>query len=367
MTQNMNYTDTSDLNAIGSDIAKELNNGKIKLPVDQLLFRLTSDDRSLTAQDLFAFSDLTRYDARLVQDHWTDIPVQRRQWVVSTLVESADNELDYHLGRILRIALRDDEPLVKEVAIQGLREELGSDLLAEYMRILRREMEPGVREAIAISLGHYVLSGELDELDASLAIQAEETLLSMLHDEMEALAVRCRALESIAYSGETGIRELIEDGYYSPDEEMRVSSLVAMGRSADIRWRGLVRAELQNPSPLMRAQAARACGELGTQIANQDLLFLLEDEAPVVRDAAIFALGRIGGKDATEALRIIAEEGDEAERQAADDALEEMAFYADSEGAPFFDEALDNEDEWDHEPWDEWLGSDEEDLGIYEE
>lgn len=340
---------------------------QIRMPVDQLLFRLTSDDDSVTAADLHALSDLTRYDARLVHEHWKDISVRRRAWVVKHLVEEAQEVLDLHLGRILRIALQDDHPQVRELAIHGLWEEMSIDLIGEYLRILRVDMETGVRAALATALGNYVLAGELDEIDASIALQAEEALVSLIHTEEEPLEVRCRALESVAYSGDAGIRQIIEDAYYSADEEMRVSSLLAMGRSADTRWRGLVRAELQNPSPLMRAQAARACGELSAQIASRDLLLLLEDEAPAVRDAAIFALSRIGGRDATEALRIIAEEGDEAEKQAAENALEEMAFYVDPEGAPLFDEDLNQEDAWEHEPWDDWLGSDEEDLGIYED
>ena len=67
------------------------------------------------------------------------------------------------------------------------------------------------------------------------------------------------------------MRQLIEDAYYSPDESRRLSALVAMGRSADVRWRRLARAELTNPDPAMRAQAAFACGELETQACTPRL------------------------------------------------------------------------------------------------
>jgi HEAT repeat protein len=70
-----------------------------------------------------------------------------------------------------------------------------------------------------------------------------------------------------------------------------------MGRSADIRWRGPVRVELRNPSSAIRAEAARACGELEAGAALHDLLDLLFDEDRQVRLAAIFALGRIGGRE----------------------------------------------------------------------
>lgn len=344
------------------------------LPVDQLLFRLTGNDDSLVPSSLYAFSDLSRYDTQLVKEHWLDIPVERRRWVVQQLVELAEDEIDLHLGRILRIALSDEDEYIRESAVVGLWEDLSSDLGNEYLRMLRKDDSPNVRAAIADALGNYILAGELDEIDASLATRAEDSLLNIIHDEDEPTGIRSKALASVAYSGETGVRQLIEDGYYSPDEEMRISALKAMGRSADIRWRNLVRAELQNPSPLMRAEAAFACGELGARNAATALLFLLQDDAPVVRRAAIFALGRIGGKDATEALQIIVQEGDDDdERHAAESALDDLAFYADPDGVSLFDESVlldeddDASDDWEKDPWDDWIGFDEDDLGLYEE
>lgn len=344
-----------------------------KLPVDQLLFRLTSNDDSLTPAALYAFSDLSRFDMNLVQEHWSDIAVERRRWAVQQLCDLAEREIDLHLGRILRIALRDPDEHIRETAVAGLWEDMGTDLGEEYLRMLRKESSDNVRTAIADTLGNFVLAGELDELDPSLAARVEDVLLSLLHDTDEPISVRSHALASVAYSGDNGIRQLIEDGYYSPHEVMRISALKAMGRSADIRWRSLVHAELQNPSPLMRAEAAKACGELGARSAMQSLLFLLQDDAPVVRLAAIFALGRIGGKDAGEALNIIMEEGSEDEQEAAELALEDMTFYANPDGVSLFDESgmLDDDDdeleEWEKDPWDLWIGSDEEDLGIYED
>ena len=130
-----------------------------------------------------------------------------------------------------------------------------------------------------------------------------------------------------------------------------------MGRSADVHWRSYARAELLNPSAEMRAEAARACGELETKSARKDLLQLLVDDEQNVRLAAIFALGRLGGNDARDALRAISANGEKVEVEAADDALAEMAFYADPNVAPLYDEE-------DEEADDDW---DEENLGEYEE
>jgi len=127
-----------------------------------------------------------------------------------------------------------------------------------------------------------------------------------------------------------------------------------------------VRAELRNPSPAMRAEAALACGELEARAALSDLLELLSDSERSVRLAAIFALGRLGGKQARRALEeFAAGEGEEA--QAAEMALEEMLFYAGAEAMaiPLFDEEED-EDFNDLDPWETWEDDEDEDLGEYE-
>jgi HEAT repeat protein len=201
-------------------------------------------------------------------------------------------------------------------------------------------------------------------------MRVEEALLAVVYNSDEALIVQSRALESIAYSGETGIRQLIEGAYYSPDEELRISALVAMGRSADTRWRGLVRAELQNPSPQMRAEAARACGELEVHQAERELLELIADEDQLVRLAAIFAAGRIGGQRAKQTLRAIANSEETLEAEAADLALEEMLADADHDDIDLFDEDADDEDDddsWDKDDWDTFDELDDADFGAYED
>lgn len=328
----------------------------------ELLDRLIHDPELVTGRDLFAFSDLSRSDAASVRENWTAIPIERRRAVVSNMVDLAENNLSWQLGRILRIALEDEDAQVRRLAIQGLWEDAESDLLGPLVDTLRRDEDDDVRAAAATALGNYVLAGELDELDAALAMRVEQALLEVLRNEDESAQLRGRALEGIAYSGEMGVRELIEEAYYSPLEVLRVSALVAMGRSADVHWRSYARAELQNPSVAMRAEAARACGELEARQAVDDLILLLGDDEQAVRVAAIFALGRIGGQAAREALHVVSAESDSLEAEAAEDALEEILFNADQQTVDAFDDA-EEDDEWDG---DIWPRDDDDDLGEYE-
>lgn len=321
--------------------------------VEFLLARLQEDGSSLEEQDLTGLSDLSLADLRKVREAWANIADARRLLVVETLVkESADN-LHLHLGRLLRFAMKDSLSAVRIVAIRGLWEDREEDLVGPLIHILRNDSYDMVRAAAAEALGAFVLAGELDELSPALAIQAEDALLAILHAEMEPLHVQAQALVSVAYSGETGIRELIEDCYYSHYEEIQIAALRAMGRSADVRWRPTVQAELDSPDAELRAAAARACGELEARDAVNDLIALLNDESKAVRLAAIFALGRLGGRQAKETLNAVSESEDIDETQAVANALEEMLFYKESDGISLLDESGAGEDD-EADDWERW-------------
>lgn len=341
---------------------------KPRFSVQELMQHLVTGKETIIGEDLFAFSDLSRADATLVRREWPLLPLKQRQALVRALVDLALDDIDWHLGRFLRVVLDDPDEQVRRTAIDGLWEETEAELLGPLVQILQQDTSVAVRSAAAKALGAYVLAGELDELDAALAMRAEEVLLSILQNPDEPIAVQASALESIAYSGETGVRQLIEDSYYSPHEELRISALIAMGHSADTRWRGLARAELQNPSARMRAEAARACGELEVKKAEPDLLSLLVDEDQGVRLAAIAALGHLGGRRVREALRALTAGEETVEAEAAASALEEMLFLDDNDGITLLDEdEADEGDDPDFAPWDATDNFDDEALGTYDQ
>jgi len=117
----------------------------------------------------------------------------------------------------------------------------------------------------------------------------------------------------------------------------------------------------------MRAEAARACGDLEAKKAESDLLALLVDEDQSVRLAAIAALGHLGGRRAREALRALSESEEALDAEAADTALEEMLFFGDGEGLSLLDEDdADEGDDRDFAPWDAADDFDDEELGAYD-
>ncbi len=288
--------------------------------------RLLDTKQALTGRMLQNLSDLNREESAQFQAIWEKMPPERRRQLARALAELAeeDFQVDYHA--IFRWLLNDADPHVRAVAIDGLWEDEDTALIGPLVRLLTSDPDVGVRAAAATSLGRYVLLGELEEIESSLAMHAERALLAVIHSANEDVEVRRRAIESIAYSGEAGVRDIIENAYYDEDERMRVSALFAMGRSADTYWRNTVLLELDNKRPAIRYEAARAAGELEIKAAVPRLIELIDDDDAEVREASITALGRIGGPQARQALLRCLESDNEAIQDAADSALEELEF-----------------------------------------
>ena len=148
---------------------------KPRFSVQELMQHLVNGTEKLTGEDLFTFSDLSRADAALVRQEWLLIPPKQRQALVRALVEMAFDNVDWHLGRFLRVAIDDPDETVRRTAIDGLWEDTEADLLGPLIQMLRQDKSEAVRAAAAKALGAYVLAGELDELDAArdYALQAD--------------------------------------------------------------------------------------------------------------------------------------------------------------------------------------------------
>lgn len=324
---------------------------RTRLTVADLMHRLVHQADDVALGDLFVLSDLSRAEMELVEQTWRDIPVKRRSRLIEWLVDSSNDHFELQLGRLLRIALRDEDARVRLLALSGLEEDAQPDLIGPLSFLLRQDSDEDVRAAAASALGTFVLAGELDELDSALAMRAEEALLVAYQSAEEQIIVQARALESLAYSSEAGLRQMIEDAYYSSHEEMRVSAVRAMGRSADTRWRNLVRAELNSPDAAMRAEAARSAGELEAKTAIPQIILMLDDDEPQVRHAAIEALGHLGGKAARDALRAIADGDDAREAIAAEEALDELLLLDDAGAVSLLGEEEEEEDGYEEDYW----------------
>ena len=221
------------------------------LTLEEVLYSLVREPEEIPANELAVFSDLSRTDADETRRVWALIPLQRRRAVVSSVTELFADNLDLDFGAFLRIALDDSDSVVQRFAVIGLAQEGASaDLMGRYIQLLQSAQDVDLRAAAAAALGAYILDGELEELDAAMAMRAEQVLMTVLTDAQEPSVVQSRALESIAYSGELGVRQLIEDAYYSPDE---IAPPQRFGGDGAQRRRALA------PPGTRRADQSRSC------------------------------------------------------------------------------------------------------------
>ncbi|MEZ4674362.1 MAG: hypothetical protein R2932_08980 [Caldilineaceae bacterium] len=116
-----------------------------RFAVEELMGHLINRTETLSVRDLFAFSDLSRQDAEFVRQEWELIPAPQRRQLLQSLVSIAEEDVDWHLGRFLRMVLGDTDAVVRRLAIEGLWEEVSPDLIGPLVQILHNDDEALVR------------------------------------------------------------------------------------------------------------------------------------------------------------------------------------------------------------------------------
>ena len=302
---------------------------------EHLLEQLQLPDLSESA--LYELSDLYGPDLAHLAKAWLSLPDERRQSIVSRLVEIAEADFETDFSEVFKICLQDTDPQVRTTAIEGLWEVEDIVLIRPLVRLLSDDESCLVREAAAISLSRFALMAELGRLQSRQIDLVWTALWRTIHTSQEDLDVRRRAIESLAYFGRSEVEQVIEWAYQDRDERMRVSAVFAMGRSTNEMWADKVLLELERGEAEMRYEATRASGELRILEAVPTLSRLVADPDLEVRLAAIWALGQIGGAEATRVLEICCQMGNEALQDAAEEALSELKFMQGTLDFPFYD------------------------------
>ena len=279
------------------------------------------------AADLKQFSGLLAEDIPRLTAIWGNLPVDVRRGTVRAWNALAAEDFEMDFSAVLRIAMHDEDADVRATAIAGLDEDEDIRLITQLSELLEHDTAVVVRAAAARALAHFILMGELEKLLPHFFEVACAALLKAHSNLDEDLEVRRGALEALAYTSLHGTPEMIEAAYAHPEEKMRISAVLAMGRSADKRWAKIACRELLNPLPAMRYEATRACGELALPDAVPALVELVEDVNIDIQQMALWALGQIGGKQAQRTLEQYVEVDNPVLRQTAHDALEELEFF----------------------------------------
>ncbi|MGI8586882.1 MAG: HEAT repeat domain-containing protein [Chloroflexia bacterium] len=290
------------------------------------------DDRPVSAARLTFLSDIGADERATLTLMWPAVGTERRRKIAATLVQVAEDNIEYDFYTVFRVLLGDPDPAVRRLAVEGLVEDESSNTLLRLIEVLEGDPDPGVRAAAANALGPSALRAETGSLRGDTPDRLRAALLDAARRPGGDEEVGRRALESVAYYCDNPEVEQEIERAYAGSGLLRASALHAMGRNMSRRWMPILLKELTNPQAVMRFEAAQALGELGERKNVPALVPLLEDDDSEVQFAAIWALGQLGGSVASQSLELLRADADEAVQEAVDEALTEIRYGSDPLG-----------------------------------
>jgi HEAT repeat protein len=301
---------------------------KQNISIQQVLTALLDDKNFFPPAYLHQFSDLEGVDLAALRSVWPQASGNRRFTLLEDLEELAEEDTLVSFDNVAKMALEDEDPRVRTIAVRLLWESEDTKLADEFGRMLLKDPDFNVRAAAATALGLFVYLGELEEITEEIHHSTEDLLIDTVNGTDEIL-VRRRALEALGFSGREEVPTLIRKGYEDGSHVWLESALFAMGRSADETWAPEVLRMLGHSQTTVQIEAVRAAGELALEAARRPMLLLLDDELidTELRTAVYWSLSKIGGDDVRETLEERLEETeDDEEAEIIEDALENLDF-----------------------------------------
>jgi hypothetical protein len=324
---------------------------KIPRPtLDETLAALREGEATSAAATVYyGLSDLDDMSLLAVREVWETLSPEYRLKVCQQALDIGEMNFELDYTALARMALDDSDSAVRAAAVELFWTDETAAGLHRMIDLATEDDAAAVRAAASSALGRYILLGEFDELPEAETNSAVDVALSIYNNVDEEVEVRRRALESLGYSSQDGVNDIIREAYASDEHLLKVSAVFAMGKSFDDRWSSAVLRELNSPDAEMRYEAARASGELALDDALPKLSRMVYDPDREVKEVAIWSLGEIGGSESTRILQTllddpqyIADDDDLAE--AIEDALVSASMPGGDLG--LFDLGLSDEGDW---------------------
>ncbi len=326
-------------------------------PFDQVLDALFGAE-SVAIALLYRLSDMTPAEMAIFRQRWAGVDDERRRVIARHLADLTETNFEIEFSPVFGILLNDPSSDVRKAALDGLWDSSDHRLVPVIIGLLQNDVDEEVQAAAASALAHYILMVEWGQVPARVHGPIVLALLGKYEAPDTAQPVRRAVLEALGASHDERIPDLIDAAYHGDDFPLQLSAVFAMGSSADPRWLPVILAELDSPREEMRAEAARAAGEIGRSASVAKLARLLRDDSYEVRVAAVGALGHIGSEEARELLDDLLNDPDGEElAEALVEALEEIDVLSGRLALDLLD--------WDETDDDEILGQGEEPAGPY--
>ena len=236
-------------------------------PIEEFTAELDSSDQPLLSSKLAELSNLNPEELGLFQQVWTTIEPERRQQIVSRLVELAEDDFELNFDSIFKSCLEDQDAGVRSKAIEGLCENEEPSLINPFIELLEQDGSEKVQAAAATALGKFATLAEENKLRPCHESRVCQALLRAINDKSKPVEVKRRALEAVAPISSPQVETAIREAYHGDNYKLRVSAIYAIGRNCNPAWLPVLIKELSNADAEIRYEAAEACGELGEEEA----------------------------------------------------------------------------------------------------
>lgn len=254
-------------------------------------------------EDLAVLSSADDQTIAQLMPLWPQLAAERRRELLASLQRLAEEDATLDFNRVHLSALHDGDPATRILAIRGLWEHEGEEVMRLLTDLAQTDPEGTVRAEAAAGLGQFVVSMEFGLLSDDGAEHLAEVLRDIVEDATQEDEVRGRALEALGASSEEWVGEMIADQYETGTPRMRLASIRAMGRNGADDWLPVLIFNFDDDDAETRAAAATAAGQLLLDSAVEPLTMLADDPDMEVQLAAIDALGEIAGEAAEAALQ----------------------------------------------------------------
>jgi HEAT repeat protein len=262
-----------------------------------VLDSLLTPGRDFPRRHLQQFSDLGPLERKTLLDVWPRVNLDRKLSLLKGLESLAEKDTLVNFDEFARAVINDPEASVRVQAIRLLSECDDEKLIPVYLDLLKNDPDVSVRAQAAEALNLFTDLGELDEISDEAYAEIKSALVESAKGA-DAVRVRRRALESLGWSSDPDVVELVESAFEQEDVEWKVSAVIAMGRSADDRWEDRILRSMLDENERIRKAAVEGAGSLALKSARLPLLRMLEEEeSDEVISAAIWSLSQIGGED----------------------------------------------------------------------
>jgi HEAT repeat protein len=276
---------------------------------------------------MYGLSDLMDFQVSQLRNVFQTLDVNYRQVLIEVLIDEGLEHFELNFDAVGKLAIQDQDAHVRQSGVELLAESEDIEVMDRLIQLAEHDSSLAVREESIRVLGHFILLGELGDLDEEDTHRAQKLVLKLYKDTTQIASIRAEALVALANCSHEHVERYITESYKSTEPELRLGAILAMGSTADEeRWGSTIINALESDDEDIVQAAIRSSGALQLTDAVRPMSKMLKDAERDLTERIIEALGEIASKQAIRVLEDLLEHAEEIEDEElmmwAEDALE---------------------------------------------